>query len=47
MEGSTIMWYIGINFGYNAKMGVYANSSSDIPELSEMLYLKKKQKGGE
>jgi hypothetical protein len=22
-----------VNFGYNVKMGVYANLSSDIPEL--------------
>jgi hypothetical protein len=22
-----------VNFGYNVKMGVYANSSLDIPEL--------------
>jgi len=25
-----------VNFGYNAKMEVYANSSSDIPMLSDM-----------
>jgi len=25
-----------LNFGYNDKMGVYANSSSDIPKLAEM-----------
>ena len=24
------------NFGYNVKMDVYANSSSDIPELYEI-----------
>ena len=24
-----------LNFGYNAKMDVYANSSSDIPKLYE------------
>ena len=23
----------GVNFGYNVKMGVYANSSLDIPKL--------------
>jgi hypothetical protein len=37
IEGSTIMWYIGINIVDTVKMGVYANSSSDIPELYEML----------
>jgi hypothetical protein len=26
----------GVNFGYNVKMGVYANSSLDIPKLCEM-----------
>jgi hypothetical protein len=36
MEGSTIMWYIGINFVYTVKMEVYPNSSSDIPKLSEI-----------
>ena len=25
-----------VNFGYNVKMEVYANSSSDIPELGEI-----------
>lgn len=25
-----------VNFGYNAKMEVYTNLSSDIPELSEI-----------
>lgn len=25
-----------VNFGYNAKMGVYANSSSDIPKLGDI-----------
>ena len=25
-----------VNFGYNVKMGVYANSSSDIPKLAAM-----------
>jgi hypothetical protein len=27
----------GINFGYNAKMEVYANLSLDIPKLGEIL----------
>ena len=34
--GETVQLYGGIyevNFGYNTKMEVYANSSSDIPEL--------------
>ena len=27
-----------VNFGYNAKMEVYANSSSDIPKLYEIVF---------
>ena len=27
-----------LNFGYNAKMEVYANSSSDIPKLYEIVF---------
>ena len=26
----------GVNFGYNVKMEVYANSSLDIPKLSKI-----------
>jgi hypothetical protein len=39
IEGSTIRGYIGINFGYNVKMGVYAKSSLDIPGLGEILII--------
>jgi hypothetical protein len=37
IDGSTIRGIYEVNFGYNAKMGVYANSSSDIPELGEIV----------
>jgi hypothetical protein len=33
---STKRWYLRIKFGYNAKMGVYANSSSDIPKIGDI-----------
>ena len=33
IEGSTIWGIYEVNFGYNAKMEVSANSSSDILEL--------------
>jgi hypothetical protein len=35
IEGSTIRGIYEVNFGYNAKMAVYANSSLNIPELYE------------
>jgi hypothetical protein len=34
-----------LNFGYNAKMEGYTNSSSDIPKLDEMLATGKIFKG--
>jgi hypothetical protein len=43
IEGSTIRGYIELNFGYNAKREVYANSSSDIPELYAMRLIKRGQ----
>jgi hypothetical protein len=33
IEGSTKRGIYEVNFGYNAKMEVYANLSLDIPEL--------------
>ena len=38
IEGSTIGGRYEVNFGYNAKMEVYANSSSDITKLSAVDY---------
>jgi hypothetical protein len=37
IEGSAIRGYIGMNFGYNVKMGVYVNLSLDISELSDIV----------
>jgi hypothetical protein len=39
IEGSTKEGIYEVNFGYNVKMEVYANSSLDIPELSKILLL--------
>jgi hypothetical protein len=38
MEGSTKGGIYEANFGYNPKMEVYANSSSDRPELSAIAH---------
>ena len=35
----TDLGYKQLNFGYNAKMEVYTNSSSHIPKLGDMLKL--------
>ena len=46
--GEKVQLYGGIyevNFGYNTKMEVYANSSSDIPKLSEIARLPKISEG--
>nr|CBH38135.1 hypothetical protein BSM_16120 [uncultured archaeon] len=37
IEGSTKRGIYEVNFVYNAKMGVYANLSSDISELSDIV----------